>query len=77
MFTYSEDELRLVFEAYDEDQTGYVDLNIVRLLLAETGDAEQLKDGQVDLIIEQLNRNAPDGKISFENFATVYMQHFC
>lgn len=79
-----EKELRYVFDAYDEQGTGYLTTNDVRLLLAETGDAEQLKDGEMASLLAQLNDLASHAHkegsgrgVSFEHFATVYMQYFC
>lgn len=64
----SEDEMREVFMAFDQDGSGFLDAAELKHFMTKEGDkGEQMTDAEVDEMIREWDTDG-DGKLNYEEF---------
>lgn len=66
---YTEDEIRLAFRQFDQDNSGYIQAKELETVLQRMG--RRLNKSEIDAMVKALDTTG-DGKISFEEFLQLF-----
>jgi Ca2+-binding EF-hand superfamily protein len=66
---YSEDELRVAFRQFDQDDSGYIQANELENIMQKMG--RHYNKSQINAMVKSLDTSG-DGKISFEEFVQLF-----
>jgi Ca2+-binding EF-hand superfamily protein len=66
---YSQDELRVAFRQFDQDDSGYIQANELETIMNKMG--RHVSKSEINALVQSLDTSG-DGKISFDEFVQLF-----
>jgi Ca2+-binding EF-hand superfamily protein len=66
---YSQDELRVAFRQFDQDNSGYIQANELETIMNKMG--RHVSKSEINALVQSLDTSG-DGKISFDEFVQLF-----